>query len=121
MSAFFEKSIGGGLTKLPGDARDFSHEAVFGSIALDDIPNTDFFVSEPLDIKDQGNSSMCAAFAVASVSEDQERVKLSPEFIFAKAKEIEGNFTTWGMNLRDICKVLVKIGAIEKSQAPFEL
>lgn len=114
-----EKQITGGLKTLPYDARDFSFGAIFGLPKLEELP--DVYFIPPLAIKDQGNSDMCAAFASISASEDQEGVELSPEYVFMKAKEMEGDYTTWGLSLRDVCKVLTKIGSIEMKDAPFSL
>lgn len=109
----------GGLRPLPPDSRDFSFGAIFGLPKLEELP--DVYFIPPLAIKNQGNSDMCAAFASASVSSDQEGVDLSAEYVFAQGKKLEGDWTTWGLDLRTICKVHVKIGAIEQSQSPYEL
>ena len=83
-----EKFIGG-LLPLPKDKKDFSFGSVFGSADLAELP-LEFRIGTPLQIKNQFNSDMCTAFGSSSVSEDQEGVLLSPEYIFAKTKQIAG-------------------------------
>lgn len=106
---------------MPQDARDFSMNRVFGSIKKDAIPAHDFIVSEPLEIKDQQMTDMCTAFAGAAVSEDQEGITLEPAYIFAKTKQMVGNFNEWGADLRTACKAIVKFGALPKEQSPYHL
>ena len=108
-----------GLRELPRDKRDFNLVKVFGTI--EDLPTHDFLVADPLGIKDQKDSDMCTAFSMCAVSEAQEGVELSPEWQFAKIKEIDGNHTTWGADLRTAAKSFVKFGSIEQQHAPYNL
>lgn len=114
--------INGGLLPTPEDKRDYSHDQVFGAIlpSLADIP-ADFMVAEPLEIKDQGSSDFCTAFAVAGVSEDQEGFPLSAEFQFMLTKLIGGNPDVWGSDIRTACKSATAHGSIRTSEAPFSL
>jgi len=116
-----EKNIGGGLIPSKKDRKDFSLTKAFGAIDVSEIPDYDFVVAEPLGIFNQGNSDMCVAFAATAVNQDQERVLLSPEYLFAKAKQLNGEWKSWGLDLRTICKAMVKFGCIEKKDSPFEL
>ena len=75
------KNIGGGLLPLKRDSRDFKIEEICGFMEL---PEEDFTVSDPLKIKDQGGTDMCVAFAATAVSQDQEGVILSPEYLFTR-------------------------------------
>lgn len=102
------------------DPRTFSHTKVFGAVPISQIPN-DFVVAEPLKIKDQKDTDMCSAFASSSVSEDQEGVELSPEFIFYKTKLIMGDWKSWGASLEDCCKAHTRFGALEQTETPFTL
>lgn len=113
--------MGFGLLELPPDSRDFSLGAVFGRIPIEEVPDTDFIVSEPLKIEDQKRTDFCTGFAVSSVSEDQEGIDLDPLFAFAKIKQVRGEFDLWGANLRDACKAAVKFGFIKKEDSPFTL
>jgi len=115
-----ETNIGGGLLELPDDERDFSFSAVFGWVELEEIPD-EFVVAEPLYIKDQKATDYCTGYAVTAVSEDQEGIKLSPEFQFAMTKKISGNPDRWGANLRDACKSAVKSGSLPLERAPFNV
>ena len=114
------KQIGGGLQKSKKDKRDIQLGAVFALPKLEELPK-EYQVNGFVKIKNQGSSDLCAAFAAAATSEEQEMVELSPEYIFAKAKELTGDPNSWGLNLRDVCKVLTKIGSIEQKDSPFEL
>jgi len=105
----------GGLRKLPKDPRDLRVGKIFGKLPLP--PNEDFKIE--LKLKNQGHTDMCGAYAGCSASEPQEGVELSPEYLFAKAKQMEGRWDTWGIDLRTICKVLVKSGTLEKKDTPF--
>lgn len=102
------------LRELPPDNRDFVLGAAFKQIPLGSIPGDDFMIAEPLLIKDQGESDLCSAYAVAAVSEDQELEELLPEFQFFKTKQISGDpdGLEWGANLRDACKSAVKFGSL---------
>lgn len=100
------------LRELPKDKRDFSLGAVFPQISIHEVPKGDFEVAKPFLIKDQGESDLCSAYAITSVSEDQEGVELLPEFQFYKTKELTGDPEEWGADLRVACKSAVKFGSL---------
>lgn len=108
-----------GLRELPPDGRDFTLGGVFGDGSLVDVPDGDFFVGVPLGIKDQKDSDYCTAFAACAVSEDQEKVKLSPYYNFAKTKQIMGDKDSWGADLRSACKSFVKYGSVKDDEDPW--
>jgi len=112
------KQIQGGLRPLKKDRRDFSYTKKFGIVSL---PTQNFRVGAPLEIKEQFSSDMCTAFASTGLSELQEGVILSPEWQFAKIKQMEGNWQAWGADLRTTCKSLVKYGSLPKDKAEFNL
>lgn len=114
------KFIADGLRPSSIDARDFSRHTLFGSPLVSALPEDNFFVGQPLEIKDQGSTDFCAAYAASAVSEDQEGVALLPEYIFAKAKEILGDYTGYGLQLRDVCSAACKKGFLEKELNPFK-
>ena len=115
------KKLGFGLKPLPKDTRDFSLGAVFGRISIWEVPNTDFEVAIPLEIKDQKDLDFCTGYALSAVSEDQEGVILDPLFTFAKIKQIIGNWQDWGADLRDACKEAIQFGSIEEKDSPYTL
>jgi len=115
-----KSKIGGGLKDLPEDKRDFSLGGVFGYADLVELPEN-FVTSPPLKIKDQFDTDLCTAFALTAVSEDQEGVELNPEYQFAKTKQIQGEYESWGANLRDACKSAVKYGSIEQDDAIYKI
>lgn len=116
-----QNKIGGGLIPLKKDQRDFSLGQVFGRISLETIPMENWRINPPLEIKNQYETDMCAGFAVAAVSEDQEKVILDPFYPFAKTKQIIGEWEGWGVDLRNTCKAAVKSGFIKKEDSPFKL
>lgn len=115
-----EIKISGGLRPTPEDKRDYSHDRVFGAILppLTDIPN-DFMVAEPLEIKDQRLTDFCTGFTVASVSEDQEGIPLSPEFQFMLTKLVDGNPDAWGSDIRAACSAACDYGSLPRTDAPY--
>ena len=107
------------LHPLPQDPRDFQLGALFTLPEVSELP-PDFEFS--VKIKDQGSSDFCTAFSSTLASELQEDTELSPEYVFAQAKKLAGgDVDSFGLNLRDIAKAHVKIGTVEKSEAPFSL
>jgi len=109
-----------GLRPLPTDQRDFIHHQAFGSMNVAELPFY-YEVSQNIWIKDQKDSDMCATCAGIGASEDQEQVELCFEYQFAKAKELMGDWKSWGTNLRIVCKSLVKFGSLPQKYAPFTL
>ena len=110
-----------GLLPLVENGKDFHHAVVFGSLGVDQIPNTDFFVSHPLAIKNQGALQFCTSFATAAVVEDQVDIELDPLSAYAWACKLLGKVDPNGHQLRDACDEAIKIGFIEQSVAPFDI
>lgn len=106
-----------GLLPLPPDTRDLALGSLFRVVPIADVPLEDFVVSIPLLIKNQGDTDLCTAYTVTSVSEDQESIALSPEFQFAKIKQLLGNTEGWGADLRTACKSATAIGSITSTLA----
>lgn len=115
-----DKQIGGGLIAALEDERDFSFGSVYGLPELSDLPSK-YKTSDPLKIKDQGDTDLCTAFAITSVSEDQEQTTLSPEYQFAMTKQIIGKPDGWGADLRSACKAIVKFGSLPDFRVPDDL
>ena len=109
----------GGLLPSVYDERDFSAEKTFGSLSLAEIPDFDFIIADPLEIKNQKYSQMCTAGATAAIREDQEGVPLSMEFFFAMENLISGQTGDKPQTLRTACKTAVDKGFLEKKDAPF--
>ncbi len=109
--------IGGGLNLLPRDDRDFSLGALFKRKR--NLPK-EFMVGE-FALEDQKVTDFCTGFVVTSASELQEGVELSPEWQFAKTKQLSGNYKTWGADLREACKSAVKFGSVEKKLVSFSV
>lgn len=107
------------LKRTPKDKRDYSHHRTFGSSPVSDLP--DEYIIKPLKIKNQLNSDMCSAFMATACAEDQSKVELSPEFQFKSEKAIEGDWKTWGANLRTACQVGVDVGFIPQANSPITL
>lgn len=110
--------FGFGLQPTPEDKRDFSLGGIFGIVRKEDVPLTDWTVSEPLEIKNQGGTDMCTGYSLTSISEDQEGVTLDAGFTFAMIKKMQGDWRTWGGDLRSGCKVATKIGFLQVGDNP---
>lgn len=123
------------LLPLVEDKRDFSFTKVFGTTTIADIPMGDFYVSQPLEIKNQDinyPSDFCAAYAATEVSEDQSLATCVPEWSFAKSKQlavqkllfptqaqIDATIAAFGCNLRDMCLVGTTYGFLSREYDPF--
>jgi len=107
-----------GLIPPKKDRRDFSYRRYFGASFMP--PLADFIV-KPLEIKNQGTSDMCVAYAVSSSSEKQEGVALEPAYLFAKTKQLMGSWQEWGSDPVKALKASMKYGALEKSVSPYSL
>lgn len=115
-----EIKIGGGWNPDIEDERDFQLGALYKLPALEEIPD-EFTVSELLRVKDQGQSDFCTAFASTYASEIQEGIELSPEWQFAKIKELSGDPEKWGADIRTALKSFIKFGSLPASEVPEEL
>ena len=113
------KNLGYGLNKAPHDPRDFQLGAILPKVDINTLPEE--FSLETLEVKDQKNTDFCGAYSATTLSEMQEGVLLSPEYLFAKAKQIEGDYTTWGSDLRLICRAVTKYGNIEQKDSPLNI
>lgn len=107
---------GTGLTTTPEDPRDFDLGSVYGTIDIKTVPNTSWMVANPVKIKNQGQLDFCAAYMATEISEDQEWIELGPKWQFAMIKFLQGDYTTWGSDLRTAMLSLVKIGSIPAYQ-----
>lgn len=112
---------GTGLLPLTADPRDLEQHKILGAVPLLELPLDDFFVGEVIGIKDQGSKDFCGGYAGAAVAEDQEDVELNGDYPFMVAKRLLGGeaWKSWGISLRDICNVGVKIGFLEQEAYPF--
>ena len=99
--------------------RDFSYSRYFGSPEV--APSIDFVIAEPLEVKDQQNTDMCAAFSLSSVSEDQEGILLEPAYTFAKIKQVMGDWKEYGGDPDSACKAAIKFGFLKKQDSPYSL
>ncbi len=112
------------LNPVTPKASDVQRHVVFGSIAREKVP-AEYFVGEPLVIKDQDyqvvGSDFCAGYAGSEVSEDQEMVELNGEYTFMIGKRLKGidAWKQWGSDLRDIMDAGRKVGFLEQEYYPF--
>lgn len=109
----------GGLQPTPRDDRDIKLGAFTTLPPLSELP--DNFTLEGYNIKDQGETDFCTAFATCGASELQEGVRLSPEWCFAKSKEQTGDVDSFGQGIRPALSVHVKFGAPEAKYVPISL
>lgn len=112
-----EKIIIDALVPLPLDERDFQHSAVFGATLA--TPPGDFDVLNGSKVKNQFNLDFCAGFSVAEINEDMQGATFCPLYQFAKIKQIQGNYTSWGADLRSACQSATKFGSLPIEKSPF--
>lgn len=108
-----------GLLPTPVDTRDFKLGAITTLPELSKLPKS--FRIAGYRIKDQKDTDFCTQFMACGMSELQEGVELSPEWAFAKSKEMEGNIDTYGQDIRSALKVHVKFGVPEADEVPFSV
>lgn len=107
------------LKKLKEDKRDLRIGGIIDLPRLEDIPNK-LVLLEPTVVQ-QKNSDFCGAASASALSEVQEKVRLSFEWLFAVCKMVEGDLNSWGTDFRIVGKVLTKYGSIEYKDAPHSL
>lgn len=117
-----QNEIAFGLQPTPKDPRDFPLGGVFGGIDIKSVPNIDFIVADPLEIKQQRDvlDDGCTGFSLTSTGEAHEGILLDQGFTFALIKKMQGSWKGWGGDLRSGCKVATKIGFIEQGQNPLD-
>lgn len=114
------KNVSGGLLELPHDDRDLTLGGIFSRPDLSKLAES--FWYSPQRIKNQGDSDLCTGFATTTVSELQEDVELSPEYQFARTRQIaQAPVEAFGANLRDACASAVKFGSQQSSKFPWTL
>jgi len=111
MKSNFQKS---GLLPTPTDPRDYSYAKNFGVGFRVDLPE-EYVVRLP--IKNQAHTDFCTAFAACTVSEAQEGIQLSPEWLFSRY----GKPGVYGADLRQAMKAGVKWGFLSKDRSPFDV
>ena len=113
------------IVKAMPDSRDFLLKNLI-EIQWNTIPNIIDNRVYTLDIRDQENSMMCAAFSACSIKECQEVIcngitdlkmyeYLSPRWIYSHRENID----TDGMNIRDVMKILLHVGVVKEITMPF--
>lgn len=115
---------GNGLIPLPpnpGKREDLSHAVVYGVLGASQLPTTSFRVSTPLVIKDQRNLDFCTGFASTEITEDQEKIEMDPLFQFAAIKKQQGEFKSYGADLRSAGMALVRSGSLPQANAPYKI
>ena len=108
--------LSSGLRVEPKDTRDIPLGALITLPKLSELPEE--FELTPLEVKDQGGSDKCSAYATCTISELQEGVVLDPHYSFAVSKYLSGDVESWGQKLSYALKGHVKVGAIQKDIAP---
>lgn len=115
-----KKQIGGGLNRTPEDARDFKYGAFFRLPAISELPRN-YRVENSFGFKDQQDTDFCTGYAGTYASEIQEEEELSPEYQFAKTKQVAGEYESWGADLRQMLKSLTLFGSLPKLFVPKDL
>ena len=108
-----------GLLPTPYDERDLTLGAITELPKLTELPSN--FILDGIEIKNQGKTDFCTQFAACGMSELQEGVSLSPEWCFAKTKELNGGVDSYGQDLRQALDTHRKIGAVEAKDVPYSV
>jgi hypothetical protein len=103
-----------GLRPTPADRRDFSRHQVFGSPALPDLPE-EYSVGDYME--DQGPTDLCSAYSVAESEYESKGEVFSPEYQFAKTKQIANDPKSWGADLRQAVQVPCDYGLLPARMA----
>lgn len=104
------------LRPLPKDTRDMKLGSIITFPPLSELPLT--YIIETQTIKDQIDD-FCSGNACTLLLEQTEGVELDELWYFAASKKLSNDVDEFGQDLRTAMKVAVKIGAIEKKDAPF--
>lgn len=110
-----------GLRPPKKDIRDFKYADHFGSTFVTDLSKAEFDYSGNPKILDQSITDFCTAFSTASLMEVTEGTELAPEHLFAKGKQIEGNYKSFGADPKHILKALCSVGMLEKKVCPLDI
>jgi len=110
-----KKKFGTGLHPTPPDNRDFGLADFYKQPDLDTIPDGDWGEFEPAEIKDQQQTQECTGHGVVAALEPHEDVILNPSWQYAAIKELMGDPSDSGADLRMAMKSGLKAGAIEKT------
>ena len=114
-----ETPILGGLIPLPEDKRDIKHSQVFGGAV--EVPLVDFDVLNGSKVKNQYNSDFCAGYSTSAVNEDMQGHTFCPLYQFTKIKQVQGEYKSWGADLRSACKSVVKFGSLPLILSPYSI
>ena len=110
-----------GLRPLEPDERDFNFGNVTQPVNLAEIAGLDFDVFIPTKVKNQTGSpsgeDLCTAYGGSQIAQAHESVELNPEWLFAKVKKLDGDFMSWGSNVRTLFSALCDYGALEEEDA----
>jgi len=113
-----------GLRPLPKEEARvqglFHIDECFDLPPLSELKESYFVELRP--VKIQKDTDFCGAFASCLVSEFQEGVELSPEWTFAATKKLfNEDPDSFGLDLQQVCHTHIKVGAVEKKDAPYSL
>lgn len=105
--------LGTGLRETPLDEHDYQLGAVYGLIDIKKVPMENFNLPR-LKTKNQGSKDFCATYMATSASEAQEEIELGPDWQFSQVKKMQGEYESWGTDLRTAMLSLVKVGSIPR-------
>lgn len=109
------------LRPLPKDPRFYGLGYAYPVPKISELPTGEWYVADPLEIKDQGDTDMCPAFSSSEVAEDHEGVIMEPGYSFGKIKQIIGRTDGYGATLEQAMQAGCKYGFLPKSQSPFDV
>ena len=116
----YEVYMIGGLKPKSYDVRDMKLGQAFDLPSLSELPKS-FHLDLPRVLHQGFNTDFCSATAGGSLVELHEKAPLAWQWAFAVGKLLDGgDVDSFGLELRTICKVLVKYGIPEEKDIPAE-
>ena len=109
----------GGLLPLLPDSRDWPIHDHFGILS---VPNTDFCCLDDLRTFNQGEHPLSAAICVAVTCQHGDSDSYDPLYTYVMARSLSKRrnpLQGCGVDLRDVCKSVVKFGVLPSTMAVF--
>lgn len=103
-----------GLKSTPKDSRDYHYKKTFGAAV---VPLPAEYIVGVTPIKNQLESWFCTAFGSAILAELEDNAEFSPEWFFAKEKELSGSSLSEGEDIRTPFKTGTKYGFLPQNLA----
>lgn len=75
--------------------------------------------ARPMKILDQTDLDFCSAFSGVEIQYALWGIEMCPLWLMSQEKKLRGEYTSFGANLRDVTRALVKVGSLPKILTPY--